>query len=246
MKNALFLAAALLVACGGSSVAPEPEPVASTSGGEAEPEPVLRTTTPVPVPQPAVAREAMSEPLQQLWTQIEETVSVRPPDPPAEATTEAIQAWAQGPFREWLVARREATSRAAAASRDVPEDPVHERAIAAALLAYALEDMVADVRGAPVPDDIANDPELLEIYANSLSEVLRPLASEAVVAYAFCQQRFASLGDESEWLPWRAYCVQRGREVIEVYELTPEGAVPPSDEPSEGDAETATESDEPI
>ena len=67
-------------------------------GGEAEvaeeppPPMVLRTTTPVPVPQPAVQREALSETLQTMWTRVEEIVAMRPPEPPAESTLEAIEA----------------------------------------------------------------------------------------------------------------------------------------------------------
>ena len=40
----------------------------------------------------------------------------------------------------------------------------------------------------------------------------------------------AALGDDSPWLPWRAYCVQRGQEVIEGYglEAPAEEAVPES------------------
>lgn len=199
----------------------------------------MRTTTPIPVPQPAIAREELSEPLQRFWTRIEETVAIRPPDGPAEATSDAVQEWAAGPFAEWVTRRREAMTEAVAITEEVPDEPAHERGIAAALLGYALEDFVSDVRGSPVPADIAADPELLDIYVESLREALRPLAEEAVVTYAFCQQRFLPLGDESEWLPWRAYCVQRGREVIEVFELAPpDGAAAEGTEPD-------TEAEEP-
>jgi hypothetical protein len=230
MKNAFVMAALWLSACGGVAPASEPAPAASTAGGEAEVTPAhpLRTTTPIPVPAPAIAREALSQPLQDLWSEVEETVAIRPPDGPAAATEEALTEWAEGPFAAWVTARREALAEVVAMSEAVPEEPAHERAMAAALLGYALEELVAGMRGAPVPTDIASDAELLEIYVSSLSAVLRPLASDAVVSYAYCQQRLMPLGDESEWLPWRAYCVQRGREVIEVYEL-----IPPAQEPTE-------------
>ena len=244
--SALFLIAALLTACGSGTTddATELDPDTSgTSGGEdvATVEIPLRVTTPVPVPQPAVPREEMSEALQQLWTQVEETVGMRPPDGPTEATQEAVQAWADGPFSTWIQERRAAMSGALSTSEDVPEDPPHERAVASALMGYALEDFAADVRGSPVPSDIAHDPELLGIYVSSLREVLRPLAVEAVVSYAYCQRRLAGLGDESPWLPWRAYCVQRGREMIEVFELRPPGqqaapvTAPPEDGPDDED-----------
>lgn len=225
-----LLLALLLTACGGSHAEPTDDEVtdeATTSGGETEtepaPEPVMRATVPVPVPQPAVAREALTEPLQNLWTGVEETVAIRPPEPPEEDTTEAANAWAQGPFAEWMGVRASSMRSTIELGEGVAATPPYERAVAAALLAYALEDFVADVRGAPVPASIATDPELLEVYVGSMNDTVRPLAVEAVTYYAFCTQRLTALGDDSPWLPWRAYCTQRGQEMIELYELQPPG-----------------------
>ncbi len=220
-RSVLVWAALLSVACGGAQAA-EPSSGATSAGGE---EPIedhpMRTTIPVPVPQPAVARDDLSEPLRRFWTSIEETVAIRPPEGPAEASSEAVQAWADGPFAEWIARRREAMGEAVGIGEQIADEPPYERGVAAALLGYALEDFVFDVRGSPVPADIAADAELLAIYVSSLQEALRPLAQEAVGSYAYCQQRFLPLGDDSEWLPWRAYCVQRGREMIEVFQLVP-------------------------
>lgn len=238
----LSLALVLTAACGASEPAePEPEPAPeATAGGEAESLPPeehpLRTTVPVPVPAPAVAREELSEPLQQTWTGIEEVVAIRPPDGPVEATTEAIAAWARGPLLRWIRTRREATAAVGQIASEVPEEPVYERAIGAALFGYALEEFAADIRSSPVPATIAQDAELLAIYVEALHQSLRPVIVESVSNYAVCQQRLASLGDESEWLPWRAYCVQRGQEIIETYELQPpEEAADPevAEEPGE-------------
>lgn len=220
----IVCALALLSACGGGSATVQQ---ADTSGGEESvAQPPMRTTIPVPVPAPAVAREEMSAALQQLWTQIEETVAIRPPEPPTEPTIESVQAWADGPFSEWVTARRTAMEGVRTTSEGVPEDPPHERAVASALFGYALEDFCADVRGAPIPSEIASDAELLEVYLSALREVTLPIASDAIVSYAYCQRRLAPLGDESEWLPWRAYCVQRGQDIISVYELASEQEAP--------------------
>lgn len=245
------LTAPALVACGGGETPTAAEPTEdTTAGGEVDQAAIeahpMRTTTPVPVPQPAVAREELSEPLQAVWTQVEEVVAIRPPAGPEEATEEAVQAWAEGAFREWIDTRSAAMREAVATSEGVPAEPAHERAIASALLGYALEDFVADVRGSPVPEDVATDEELLGVYVEHLTSVLRPMAIEAVISYAYCQRRLAELGDESVWLPWRAYCVQRGREVIATYELEPHemqpGQTEPGDEaPSEGEGEGPVE-----
>lgn len=239
----LLLLALLLTACGGRDAEPTDDAVtdeASTAGGETDeppaPEPVMRATVPVPVPQPAVAREQVSDPLQNLWTSVEETVAIRPPEPPADDSVEAADAWAQGPFAAWIGTRASSMRSTIELGEGVGDAPPYERAVAAALIAYALEDFVADVRGAPVPGSIATDPELLEVYVASMNDTVRPLAVEAVTYYAFCTQRLTALGDDSPWLPWRAYCTQRGQEMVELYELQPpddEGAA--TDPPPPGD-----------
>ncbi len=220
----------VMVGCGGAQPRTA-EPIAEaepTSGGDAgdvapeEPAPVvMRSTIPVPVPQPALPREQLSQALQAVWTRVEEQVSVARPEGPAETTVENVQAWADGPFREWLDARRAALEETRDLLAQVADQPPYERAVALALWAYSFEDLGAQVAGAPVPDSIAGDEELLGIYVESLNEATVPLGERAVELYADCQQRLVTLGDDSPWLPWRAYCVQRGREVIEGYRLAP-------------------------
>ncbi|MBO6934109.1 MAG: hypothetical protein JJ863_04020 [Deltaproteobacteria bacterium] len=223
IRHLSIAALVLSAACASETTETETvEPVATT-GGETETLPPeehpMRTTTPVPVPQPAVAREDLSEALQQTWTGIEEVVAIRPPDGPLDASEAAIEEWANGPLTEWITTRQEATRSVGQVASGVPEEPVWERAVGAALFGYALEEFAADIRSSPVPTEIAEDPELLGIYVGALTESLRPVIIESVTNYAVCQQRLATLGDESEWLPWRAYCVQRGQEIIETYQL---------------------------
>ena len=219
-----FLALCFLCACGGSpEPAAEPSP-APTTGGEstdatAPEEPiVMRTTTPVPVPQPAVARDDLREPLKLLWDRTERAVAVRPPEPPTEGSIEAVQAWAEGPFVEWMAARRAAIAEAEDDVAFLAEAEPYERAVAAALFGYMYEDTAAGVRGAPVPADIAADPELLEVYVQTLDEALMPFAQSSAEAYATCATTLAELRDPA-WNEWGAYCVDRGREVIEVFGL---------------------------
>ncbi|HJL15787.1 MAG TPA: hypothetical protein RMH99_09030 [Sandaracinaceae bacterium LLY-WYZ-13_1] len=248
----VLLTALLGVACGGGPDATEPEPAtAETAGGEdevARVDPPIRATTPVPVPQPATPRDELSDALQQVWTRVEETVAIRPPEGPDEATEAAVQAWSEGPFRAWIDARHAAMRETVTASEGVPEEPAAERAVASALLGYALEDFVADVRGAPIPAAIAEDEALLQVYVDSLMEVLRPVALESVISYAYCQRRLAALGDASPWLPWRAYCVQRGQDVVEIYELQPHELQPEvgGGEAGAGDEVEAGERDEAV
>jgi len=197
--------------------APAAAPAAgSTTAGAEAPAPVLRTTIPVPVPQPAIERRSLSAPLQTLWERVEIAVAVRPPEPPTEASTEAVETWARGPFTEWLLRRAQASQEAQEPSNDLESAPAVERGMAAGLLGYMQEDTCADVRGAPIPEAIATDADLLRVYDEALRAALLPYARVSVSAYRFCVAAFDEVQDPA-WSEWRAYCDERGREVAEVF-----------------------------
>ena len=80
--------------------------------------------SPIPVPQPVYARSELSNDLQELWKRVEEAVAVRPPEPPEGASEEAIEAWAEGAFRDWLLQRQAATDRALAATHALRTHPL--------------------------------------------------------------------------------------------------------------------------
>lgn len=248
MKTSPLLAPALasllalvLAACGGaapSAAPPSVEPAAESAGGEAPAEPmVLRTTTPIPVPQPAIPREDLHEALQGIWTATEEAVSQRPPEPPAATNEALLETWAAESFAPWVNARRTRIQEMEPAVAILGDDPV-ALSVAAALFGYAYEDTAAGIRGAPVPEAIAADAELLEIYVATLDEALRPFAQRALESYAYCAITLARLAqtpvspgpsagpanDVSEmqgtpWISWAAYCLDRGRDVADVFEL---------------------------
>jgi hypothetical protein len=232
----LLVGSMALAACGGSATT-EPSPALSdtTSGGESTEEqarPALRTTIPIPVPQPAIAREQMSADLDALWERVELAVATRPPEAPPDATLETIEAWAQGPFAQWLTERTEASAAIQAALGSLEDKPAHERGIAAGLFGYLQEDMVADVRGAPIPESISSDPELLRIYDESMLTALLPFVRVAAQAYRFCEAAFVENGDDA-WEPWASYCRQRFEDVARIYVL--------NEAPTTDDAEEATD-----
>ena len=188
---------------------------------------------PLPLPQPVYPREQLSTDLQLLWARVEDAVAVRPPEPPSGASKEDIDAWAEGPFRDWLVQRREATDHALAATYGLRTHPLYERGIGTALFGYMYEDLASSIRGAPVPEDIAEDPGLLAIYTQSLTDHLTPFAELSAKAYYACLALFLKLEDP-QWGQWALFCDERGAEVVDTFALEPEeppmpDALPPSD-----------------
>ena len=176
--------------------------------------------SPIPVPQPVYPRAELSNDLQELWSRVEEAVAVRPPQPPDDATAEVIESWAEGPFRDWLLQRQAATDRALAATHALRTHPLFERGIGTALFGYMYEDMAGSIRGAPVPENIAQDKELLEIYTGALTEHLTPFAELSAKAYYACMALFIKL-DDPQWGEWAYYCDQRGSEVVDTFKLEP-------------------------
>ncbi|AKF09684.1 hypothetical protein [Sandaracinus amylolyticus] len=224
LRSLLVVAiAAALTACGGARTETTTATTDTTAGGETAETPEahpIRTTTPIPVPQPAVAREQMSPELQQLWDRVEAAVATRPPEPPSDGSTESVNAWAEGPFAAWLTERARASTDVQNALEPLAEAPPHERGVAAGLFGYLQEDTVADVRGAPIPDAITSDAELLRVYDESMLAALVPYARVAVQAYRFCEAAFQESGEEL-WGEWAAYCRERASEVVQTYALEP-------------------------
>ncbi len=205
MSRWLLIAAALWAGCAGRQ----------TPDGSQE-----VVVSPIPVPQPVYAREALSPDLQELWKRVEEAVAVRPPEPPQGASESEIKAWAEGAFRQWLLQRQAATDRALAATHALRTHPLFERGIGTALFGYMYEDMAGSIRGAPVPETIARDEELLEIYTSSLTEHITPFAELSARAYYACLALFVKLNDP-QWGEWAYYCDERGSEVVDTFELEP-------------------------
>lgn len=225
-----------LCACGGGSSSSGDDTTAgagsSTSGGEESPPHPIRTTTPIPVPSPPIEREALSAELQRVWDLVEAAIAIRPPEPPTEASHEAVQAWAEGPFAEWITRRVEATSTAEEALLPLEGAPPYERGVAGGLIGYLHEDTAADVRGAPIEQGIADDPELLQAYSDAMTAALHPFAERSVQAYRFCSAAFDEVGDSS-WEEWASYCDDRAQEVIEVFRVESGESAAPAPAPSE-------------
>lgn len=227
--------ALVLAACGGATTTTTSTTTTtattSTAGGEARTEShPIRTTTPIPVPQPALSREQMSPELQRVWELVEVAVAIRPPEPPADHSTEGVNAWSQGPFAAWLNQRAAASSEAQDALMPLEEAPAHERGVAAGLLGYLYETTCADVRGAPIPDPIASDAELLRVYDSAMHEALLPYARTSVQAYRFCSAAFSETNDIA-WTRWSEYCGDRAIDVAEVFAIEIEPGAPAATSP---------------
>ena len=223
---AATLTSAALIGCG-SSAQPAATTTASnettTSGGETETTPqVTYDTTPVPVPQTAVPRAQLAQAVQDEWLEVERGIAERPPLPPADSTETSLTEWYGGPYRDWIMSRIASANRANDAINQADVLALHERGVGAGLMGYFYEQTAAEARSAPIPPAIQGDAELLDIYRSSLDGVLAPLALRSVEAYRFCVAAFDEMSEADganapAWGEWRAWCEDRGVEVLTLY-----------------------------
>lgn len=213
-----------LAGCAASTPTTPPPTDEASSGGEtpsttAEGQIVMRATTPIAVPQPAIPRERLRSEIQRIWEDVELAVALAPPLPPQESSSSAIESWASEALLPWGNEKRQAIEKAESHATTIAQWSGEEQGLVAGLFGYLYEDMASGLRGAPVPNEIATDPELLQIYIDTIQELLGPYALESAKAYAVCAQELLALGD-SPWSEWAEYCALRAQDVATVYELT--------------------------
>lgn len=200
------------------------------------------------MPLPPARRVDLTVALQALWGAVEEVVAQRPPSAPERRSREAVERWANGAFAIWLDERKRSIDAVNLQAQPLieahaglkPEQAHAEQGMAAALLGYLYEDTASALRGAPIEETVAKDKALLAAYETKLLELVQPLVTDAARAYKVCVERFRpyiavarSATPDAERAPdtervadpvlaeWAYYCDQRGREVIEVYNLSP-------------------------
>lgn len=216
------IVALLVTACGGSSAPDErsQDTLFTSAGGERDPTstnappPISTGPAPLPIPTPPVPRGAMSPALQQIWTRAEELLAEGPP--PAPEGDANVEEWTATTLGAWLRGRTEAVSELTDRLGGLEGAPLYERALGAALLGTVIEDLVADVRGAPVPASITSDPELFGIYRSSLDGLLGGIAERAAASYQFCAASLDEHGDPA-WGEWRAFCFEEAEGLAETY-----------------------------
>ena len=215
-----LLGAMYLCACGGTKNQRPPSSVPNEESSERR-TPSLAVepgAQHLAVPSPPMGRARVHRDLQRFWSSIEDMLAVGPPKPPEEASQESIAEWAKGSLMQWLEKRREALNQAVAEGGWMKAVQPEERAMAAGLYAYAYEDTASAINGAPVPEAVAKDEELLSIYKGALQEFVSPIAQLSVEAYVRCKQGFVD-AQATTWIEWLRYCDSRGADLRDTYQL---------------------------
>lgn len=107
-----------------------------------------------------------------------------------------VNEWATGPFVKWMESKAKSLKVAEDAFAKVRDlkAPMWDIA-AAARVGVMYREFVDEFRDAPVPDEIKKDPELMDIYLESLDTKSQPWVVKATGAFDFC----LSLATKIRW-----------------------------------------------
>ena len=122
-----------------------------------------------------------------------------------------VNAWAQNEFKAWVEQKLAALREAEAEYNKVAALQVTVREgvpaltsppwliAAAARIGQMYRSFVDEFRDSPVPEEIENDGELLEIYQHALDEQSEPLQRQAIDKFEFCLRTATNVRWFNEW-----------------------------------------------
>lgn len=166
--------------------------------------------------------------LEEGWRRASVALSMPTPRPPHGELWE-VEAWADDELTSWIHRRAEAVGAAQRALESARMGRLEVSVVASAILGLAYSRFALDLRGIPVPDVFASDPERARAFQDALHGATSPLWQRALDAFGSCASAAAAAPAYS-LAPWRAFCDEESRSAAA---MLPED--PPSEEPARAD-----------
>lgn len=112
---------------------------------------------------------------------------VRFPNYRGGRSMQRMQRWVEREFVPWMAEKGEALATAQAEYEKIATLQVPQWEIAAAArIGEMYRNFMSQIEEAPVPEEIENDVELMDIYNDTMEQRLRPLREQAIDKFAFC------------------------------------------------------------
>lgn len=118
---------------------------------------------------------------------------------PTEHTAATLSAWAGGPLRTWIQQKTHAVDAARQELDLAAEENHRQRIMGGAIVGLMHEDVGRIISTVPVPDDLANEPEILEAFRHVIEGQAAPYFRLARQAYRACSLNAVSPESMQHW-----------------------------------------------
>lgn len=146
--------------------------------------------------------------LEEGWNRAERLLSMPTPRPPRGEVWE-VEAWATDELSEWIQRRASAIGALQRALEGARMGRAEVSVVASAILGLAYSRFALDLRGIPVPEVFASDPERARAFQQALENAAGPLWQRAVDAFGSCASTAAEAPAYS-LAAWRTFCDREG------------------------------------
>lgn len=148
-----------------------------------------------------------------------ESLQLHAPEPPAGRSAAEITSWSEDKLKPWLEQKQK---RAQAAQEELDRAAVQnhrQRIVAGALMGLVFEDIARDLLIVPVPQELASEPEIADIFHELMLKQAEPYLQHARLAYNACAGNAQGLRSMSHWEP---FCLGRSDSLPNNSEAEPE------------------------
>jgi hypothetical protein len=130
------------------------------------------------------------------------------PDPviPADHSAQSLTQWADEDLRTWIQTKTTAVDAARAELDLAAEENHRQRIIGGAIVGLMHEDIGRIISTVPVPDDLADEPEILDAFRHVIDGQAQPYFRLARQAYRACALNAVSPEGMQHW---SSFCRQR-------------------------------------
>jgi hypothetical protein len=179
----------LALACGPSHTREGP-----IYAGRSEGEPSMEC-----LPDADVTDEAFTEHMTRGRDLARASFEVPDPDFPTDRTAAALSAYAAGPLRAWIEHKTHAVDSAREELDLAAEENHRQRIMGGAMVGLMHEDIGRIISRMPVPDDLANEPEILAAFEHVIQGQAAPYYRLARQAYRACSLNAVSPASMQHW-----------------------------------------------
>ncbi len=208
----------------GSSQKPQYQPKAEQPGDTVSPPSLFC------LPSQGLHEDEYSQHLKKGTEFAQESLSLKPPAPPARTDSESITQWSNTELQSWLQLKLKAVNGAQSELDKASYVSIKELIVAGATVGIIYEDIATVIQNLPLPDEIKNDRDAISLFREVAADQSQPFIEKADRAYKACALN-AESGPEDMGL-WSPFCAGRRMRMLDAFEKTrpqvPAKSAPPA------------------